>query len=99
MHRGWIIGDFEPSILRTKEFEVAILFHPKGEEWPAHYHAQSVEYNVLLEGKMIMNGFTIEKDTVFVIKKNEVARPEFLEDCRVLCIKVPSLPGDKYEVV
>ena len=29
--RGWIIGDFEPSILKTKDFEVAVFNHSKGE--------------------------------------------------------------------
>jgi hypothetical protein len=28
----------------------------------------------------------------------EVAAPVFLEDCQVVVIKVPSLPGDKYIV-
>ena len=23
-HRGWVIGDFEPSLLKTKDFEVGI---------------------------------------------------------------------------
>ena len=31
--RGWIIGDFEPSILRTKDFEVAVFNHLKGEKY------------------------------------------------------------------
>ena len=46
--RGWIIGDFEPSILRTKDFEVAVFNHAKGEKWPSHYHKEAVEYNVLV---------------------------------------------------
>jgi hypothetical protein len=33
MHRGWCIGDFAPSLLRTKDFEVGVLLHPKGEKW------------------------------------------------------------------
>ena len=37
-YRGWVIGDFEPSLLKTKDFEVGILTHLKGEQWPAHYH-------------------------------------------------------------
>ena len=31
--RGWVIGDFEPSILKTKDFEVAVLTHKQGEQW------------------------------------------------------------------
>lgn len=97
-HRGWIIGDFDPSILRTKDFEVGVLFHPKGEVWAAHYHKDSVEYNVLIAGKMIIQGKEINSGDVFVFEKNEVADPVFLEDCTVLCVKVPSIPSDKYEV-
>jgi mannose-6-phosphate isomerase-like protein (cupin superfamily) len=98
MKRGWLIGDFEPSILQTKDFEVGILTHKKGEFWSAHLHKESEEYNLLLDGKMEINGVLIEPGTIFIIEKNEISKPEFLEDCRVLVVKVPSLPGDKYEV-
>lgn len=98
MKRGWMIGDFEPSILRTKDFEVGILIHKKGEFWASHFHREAEEYNLLLDGKMEINGVLIEPGTIFILEKNEIAKPEFLEDCRVLVIKVPSRPGDKYEV-
>ena len=98
MKRGWLIGDFEPSILQTKDFEVGILTHKMGEFWSAHLHKESEEYNLLLDGKMEINGVLIEPGTIFIIEKNEISKPEFLEDCRVLVVKVPSLPGDKYEV-
>ena len=35
---------------------------------------------------------------IFVIEKNETAVPEFLEDCSVLVVKTPSVPGDKYVI-
>jgi hypothetical protein len=38
MFRGWFIGNFEPAIFKSKDFEVGILFHSKGEKWPKHYH-------------------------------------------------------------
>lgn len=98
MTRGWLIGDFEPSILKTKDFEVGILTHKKGEIWPKHYHREAVEYNCLLEGKMIIQDILIEPGTIFVLDKNEIADPQFLEDCRVLVIKTPSVIGDKYEI-
>lgn len=97
--RGWFIGDFEPSILRTKDFEVALLTHKKDEQWPVHYHKNSVEYNVLVSGKMIIQGRELNSGDVFVFEKNEIADPIFLEDCTVVCVKVPSLPNDKYEVL
>lgn len=97
--RGWIIGNFEPSILKTDVFEVAVLTHKKDEVWAKHYHKLGTEYNVLLEGKMRICGEEINKGEIFILEPNEVADPVFLEDCTVLCIKTPSVPGDKYEVL
>lgn len=93
--RGWFLGNFEPTVLKTEQFEVGILTHNKGEQWPAHIHQKSTEYNVLLEGKMRVNGRIINKNDVFIIEKNEIAQPIFDEDCRILVIKVPSIPNDK----
>jgi quercetin dioxygenase-like cupin family protein len=98
MTRGWLIGDFEPSILRTQGFEVGVLTHKKGEEWAEHYHKIATEYNVLLKGKMTLNETLINEGDIFILYPNETALPEFLEDCTVLCVKVPSVIGDKYAV-
>jgi len=98
MYRGWFIGNFEPSVFKTDQFEVALLFHPKGEKWPKHFHKEADEINVLISGKMFLNGTLIEPSTIIHIEKNEIAEPEFLEDCKLICVKFPSVPGDKYEV-
>ena len=98
MYRGWFIGNFEPSVYKTEEFEVGILYHPKGEKWPKHFHKEAVEINVLISGKMIINNELLLSGSIFVIEKNEIADPEFLEDCTIVCVKTPSVPGDKYEV-
>ena len=98
MVRGWVVGDFEPSLLKTKDFEVAILLHKKAEEWPAHYHKIATEYNILLSGSMSVCGKELVEGDTFTILPNEVAAPVFYEDCRIVCIKVPSIPGDKYLV-
>lgn len=97
--RGWLIGDFEPNLFRTKEFEVGILTHRKGEVWPKHYHALGTEYNVLIQGRMTIAGEDLVAGDVFVFEPMEIADPIFHEDCTVLCVKVPSIPGDKYEVL
>ena len=96
--RGWIVGDFEPSILRTPDFEVGLLEHSKGEYWAPHIHKISDEYNVLIEGKMRICNREINPGDIFIIEKNQIADPVFLEDCKVLVIKVPSCPGDKYNI-
>lgn len=98
MFRGWFVGNFEPSIYKTDQFEVGVLFHQKGEKWPKHFHKEAVEINVLISGKMVLNGEELTPGNIFLIEKNEIAEPEFLEDCTIICVKSPSVPGDKYEV-
>lgn len=96
--RGWFIGNFKPTVLRTKDFEVGVLTHKKDEKWPAHYHKQSIEYNVLVSGKMIVQGKELNSGDVFVFDKGEIADPVFVEECTIVCVKVPSIPSDKFEV-
>jgi len=98
MTRGWFIGDFEPSLLKTKYFEVGILTHKKGEEWPEHYHKIATEYTVLISGSMTICGELIEAGTIFILEPNEIADPVFHEDCTVVVVKTPSVIGDKYVV-
>jgi quercetin dioxygenase-like cupin family protein len=99
MYRGWFIGDFEPSVFRTKDFEVGVLTHKKGEYWEEHYHKIATEINVLLEGSMSVNGIHISAGDVFVFEPNESSSPVFHEDCKVLCVKTPSVIGDKYATI
>ena len=98
MTRGWFIGDFEPSLLKTKDFEVAIMQHPKGQIWKAHYHAKATEYNVLLSGKMNICNRDLEAGDIFVIEPYEIADPIFYEDCTIVCVKVPGDSQDKFIV-
>lgn len=95
MYRGWFIGNFEPSIYKTKDFEVGYLLHKKGERWDIHFHEHMKEVNLLVKGKMILNNKEISENDIFVIDKNVIAAPIFLEDCYILCIKIPSVVGDK----
>ncbi len=99
MHRGWMIGDFQPSIFKTDSFEVGYLSHKKGENWPKHYHSIATEYNLLVKGSMKVCGKKIKPGQIFIIEPNEIADPIFYEDCEIVCIKTPSLPMDKYEVL
>ncbi len=94
--RGWLIGDFEPNIIKTKDYEIALLTHKKNEMWKYHYHMEADEINILIKGSMIINNIKINQGHIFIIKKNIIACPIFLEDCKILCVKIPSRPKDKY---
>jgi hypothetical protein len=96
MYKGWFIGDFEPSVFKTKDFEVGTTLHPKGSKWERHYHKKSTEITWLIQGKMKIQDSIIQEGEIFVIPPYEIADPEFLEDCKVLVIKTPSDTSDKY---
>ena len=63
-----------------------------------HYHKLADEINFLVEGRIRINERLIEKGSLFIIQKNQLTCPDFLENCKILCIKVPSVPTDKYSV-
>ena len=95
MTRGWCIGNFIPAVYRTTDFELGILSHKAGERWPFHIHDQIEEYNYLFKGKMLINGIVFSAGETFYFPKGHLACPLFLEDCIIVCVKVPSIPTDK----
>ena len=95
---GWFIGDFEPSVLKTKDFEVCYKFHHAGEIWDNHYHKVATEINYLIRGKMNLSGIELNQGDIFTIYPDKVAIPEFLTDCELIVVKTPSIKEDKYIV-
>ena len=93
---GWFVGDFEPTAYRTEDFEVSYKIHPKNEVWDVHYHKEADEINFLIKGKMIIQGKEMKGGDIFVIKKYEIADPDFIEDCHIVCVKTKSVKGDKH---
>jgi FkbM family methyltransferase len=98
MKGGWFVGNFEPTIFKTKECEVSYKVHKKGEIWDIHYHDVCTEINLLIRGEMIMQNKTLKPGDIFVLEPFEIADPTFLEDCEIICVKVPSI-NDKISVI
>ena len=98
MKRGWFIGDFEPSAVKTKNFEVGVGHHKKGEIWDKHYHKLAIEITLILEGKVQMNDEIFVAGDIFVIDKNEVVSPIFLEETKHVVVKTIPDKNDKYIV-
>ena len=93
---GWFVDDFSPTAYRTQACEVSYKQHHAGESWPAHYHKIGDEINYLIEGSMTINGVTLEGPTIFVIPRGEIATPVFHTDVKLVVVKVPGAPNDKY---
>ena len=47
---------------------------------------------------MTIQNETFNPGDVFVIEPNEVADPDFLEDCELIVVKSPFVRNDKYEI-
>lgn len=95
---GWFIGNFEPTLLKTKDFEVAHHFYPKGFKGEHHTHKIATEYNYILSGKLIASSQTLGPGDIFIYEPNDVSDVIFLEDTNLIIIKTPSIPDDKYKV-
>jgi hypothetical protein len=98
MKGGWFVGDFEPTAYKTKDFEVSYKVHKKGEQWDYHYHMYITEINLLAWGRMIIQGKELKGGDIFIMKPYEIADPLFLEDCYIVCVKTPSIAGDKVKI-
>ena len=95
---GWFIGNFEPSLLKTNQFECSVKFHPAGEVWGKHFHKEAKEYNFVFEGVVEINGVNYVRGDIFVIHPGFIVDPKFKEDCTIMCVKVHCVIGYKYQV-
>lgn len=95
MEGGWFIGNFSPCAFRTKGFEVGYKVHTKGEIWPTHYHRKITEINLLVRGRLKVQGKILKEGSIFIFDSGEVSDSEFLETCYILVIKTPSILEDK----
>jgi len=93
---GWLVGDFFPALIKSKDIEVGIKYYSVGDKEPKHVHKISDEYTIIIFGKVFMNGVEYKgKDIVFVARET-YSDFECLENCALLVLKTPSIPGDKY---
>ena len=95
---GWFVGDFEKSIVETKDFEVAYHFYKKNDEpTKPHMHKIATEINLVISGHIIINGVDCYSGDIFTIYPGEWASAKFPMDTEIMIVKTPSVPGDKYD--
>lgn len=94
--KGWIVGNFEPSLLKNENFEVAIKRYNSGDYEKSHYHKIATEITVIVEGEVLMNGVNYKKDDIITINPNESTDFKCITDVVTVVIKTPSANNDKY---
>lgn len=102
MTRGWFIGNFEPSLCKVPDVEVAIKPYKVGDYEEPHYHKVATEYTVVLEGsaEMVVEGklVKLEDGDIIVVSPGEVADFRCTSSCRTVVVKIPGASNDKYLV-
>lgn len=96
MIKGWFVGNFEPSLLKTNDVEVAVKEYKKGDYEERHYHKIATEITVIVSGRIRMNGIEYSKGDIIVIAPGESTDFEALEDSVNTVVKFPGANNDKY---
>lgn len=96
MVKGWFIGNFDPTLIRTNDVEVAVKVYREGEHEGRHYHKISTEITVITSGRVRMNGVEYIKGDIIVIEPNQSTDFEVLEDTTTTVVKYPGANNDKY---
>ena len=97
MVKGWFIGNFEPSLLKTNDVEVAVKKYNKGEYEKCHYHKVATEFTVIISGRVKMNGIEYSSGDIIMMEPNESTDFEVLEDGTInVVVKIPGNNNDKY---
>lgn len=96
MVKGWFVGAFDQSVLRSDACEVAVKRYKKGDKERKHFHQLSVEITVVVSGSIQMcNRFWGEGD-IIVVEPGEATDFLALTDSINVVVKFPSVAGDKY---
>jgi hypothetical protein len=96
--RGWFIGDFPEAVIRTKDFECCWQENKAGNKDRPHCHKIITEVQLITNGRMIINGEEFGPGDIYMSEPGEHYYAEYLEDTKVVAIKFPSIPDDKYYI-
>lgn len=94
-HKGWFLGNFQPTIFNNSDFEVAVKVFQIGDEEPSHKQLISTEITVVIEGNIRLGGFYFSAGDIIEIPPGEFASFLSLTDSILVCVKFPSIPDDK----
>jgi len=96
--KGWFIGNFEPTLFNTDNFEIAIKYYKKGDYENSHIHKIATEYTVIVDGVVMMNNNIYKSKDIIIINSGESTDFEVLsEKCITCVVKIPCVKNDKYE--
>lgn len=99
MIKGWFVGNFEPSLYKTNNVEVAIKRYKAGNYEEAHYHKIATEITVIISGLVEMGGNIYRNGDIVIIEPNEMVDFLAINDSVTAVVKIPGANNDKYTKV
>lgn len=96
MTKGWFVGDFSPTVLKTQAVEVGVKQYREGDYEDRHHHKVATEVTVIVTGKVRMNGELYQAGDILLIEPGESTDFEVLEDTTTVVVKCPGAQNDKY---
>jgi quercetin dioxygenase-like cupin family protein len=97
MIKGWFVGDFDPVVFKSSQCEVGVKRYKTGDYEPAHVHKIATEITMVIEGRAQMGPTELTKGSIVMLEPGEGTDFRALEDTLTVTVKVPSVPGDKYD--
>jgi quercetin dioxygenase-like cupin family protein len=96
MIKGWFIGDFDPTLHKTTDVEVAVKEYKEGDYEGFHHHKVATEFTVILDGSAKMSGKIYTTGDIIKIEPNESTDFKALSDLKTVVVKIPGAKNDKY---
>jgi mannose-6-phosphate isomerase-like protein (cupin superfamily) len=96
MVRGWFVGDFDPTLYRTSEVEIAVKRYQAGEHEQLHHHAIATELTVIVSGTACMGGRNVAAGEIVTLEPGEASDFSALTDVTAVTVKIPGAKDDKY---
>src|SRR5438093_10082988 len=87
---GWIVGNFEPTCMKTTACEVACKHFEAGAAENAHVHRIATEVTLIAAGLVSMNGRTFRAGDIIVLEPGEATDFRALEKTTTVVVKMPS---------
>ena len=96
---GWLVGDFEPTCLRTAACEVACKHYEAGAYEDAHVHRVAIEITLIASGHARMGGRELSAGDIVILAPGDATDFTAIEPTTTIVVKMPSVLGDKYPAV
>ncbi len=96
MTRGWFVGDFEPTLYRTRDCEVAVKTYAAGDYEEKHYHKIATEISVVIYGRVRMFDEEFCENDIIIVEPGDETDFTALVPTQVCVVKIPGAVNDKY---